>query len=86
MSGKNINKNFLKYLEKENYKDIRKGILLFETGENKRIYQKLINSQEMLDIMRELEIDFFVATLDETEEVEENRRTQIKQIKRFINN
>ena len=37
----------------------------------------------MLSIMEELEIEFFVATLDESEEIEEDKRTKIKTIKRF---
>lgn len=35
----------------------------------------------MLSIMEELEIELFVATLDESEEIEEDKRTKIGTIK-----
>ena len=83
LGGENLNENFLKYLEKENCKELKKAILLFESKDKKSIYQELISSKDMLSIMEELEIEFFVATLDESEEIEEDKRTKIKTIKRF---
>ena len=68
-------------MEKENCKELKKAILLFESKDKKSIYQELISSKDMLSIMEEIE--FFVATLDESEEIEEDKRTKIKTIKRF---
>lgn len=70
-------------MEKENCKELKKAILLFESKDKKSIYQELISSKDMLSIMKELEIELFVATLDESEEIEEDKRTKIKTIKRF---
>lgn len=42
-------------------------------------FYQLNNSEKM----EELEIELFVATLDESEEIEEDKRTKIKTIKRF---
>lgn len=70
-------------MEKENCKELKKAILVFESKDKKSIYQELISSKDMLSIMEELEIEFFVATLDESEEIEEDKRTKIKTIKRF---
>ncbi|EUB12548.1 hypothetical protein [Fusobacterium sp. CM22] len=83
LGGENLNENFLKYLEKENCKKLKKAILLFKSKDKKSIYQELISSKDMLSIMEELEIELFVATLDESEEIEEDKRTKIKTIKRF---
>ena len=80
LGGENLNENFLKYLEKENCKKLKKAILLFKSKDKKSIYQELISSKDMLSIMEELEIELFVATLDE---IEEDKRTKIKTIKRF---
>lgn len=70
-------------MEKENCKKLKKAILLFKSKDKKSIYQELISSKDMLSIMEELEIELFVATLDESEEIEEDKRTKIKTIKRF---
>ena len=70
--------NQFEYEEARTKTPFRKEEWICKMAVVEKFYQ-LNNSEKM----EELEIELFVATLDESEEIEEDKRTKIKTIKRF---